>query len=422
MKTSHVLNAGIDTLYLNVYYADPETYRRLDIPLDDDLQARFNDLQQQAKSTRQDVETPWTLDRKPLSMLSHGTGKLWHWILHNDDLNVQIGLGDYRGLIAHVRVSAQYLWRVRALPNILGCLNYCLNRLFAHEMYLAPSEIDLCVDVANWPMSALDRSCFVAKARKSKVRFDEASLLVGAVEVEYSGPKQDTFYIGKRTSPIHAKVYDKLKEIKDHHNEKAWYLDILKAHGGWDGEEPVTRVELTTKREALKDLEIETGHDLMRHLKDLWAYLVGTDEHEGWIRYAVPQPNDVNRSRWPAHPTWNAIKHAFDAISEQPASALIRTRKQQVNLDAATASIAGYLSSRTVWQCERDGVPIDKMALETAVADIYEEIEKLLQDKGVSFQQLLQAKQRRYYLREEKTRAVTMKHAKSVFSNEPEPI
>lgn len=422
MSAPHVLNAGIDTLYLNVYYADPNTYRRLDKPLADTLQATFNELQQQAKTTRQEVETPWTLDNKPLYMLSHGTGKIWHWILHNDDLNVQVGLGDYRGMIAHARVSAQYLWRVRALQHILGLLNGCMNRLFAHEMYLAPSEIDLCVDVANWPTTALDRSCFVAKARKSKVRFDEASLLVGAVEVEYSGPKQDTFYIGKRKSPIYAKVYDKLKEIKDHHYEKAWYLDLLKEQCGWDGEEPVTRFELTTKREALKDLEIETDFDLMHHLKSLWGYLVGTDEQEGWMRYAVPQPNDTNRSRWLAHPTWNLIKHAFDSLSEEPANALIRTRKQQVNLDAATASIAGYLSTRTVWQCDRDGVPVESMALETALADIYEEIEKRLQEKGVTFQQLLQAKQRRYYLREEKTRASVMKRAKSALTDEQEAI
>src|SRR5690349_1976908 len=91
--------AGVDTLYLNVYYADPERYTRIDRPLDDDLQATFNAYQERAKASRQDVETPWELDREPLHMLSHGSGKQWLWILHNDLINIQIGNGGYRGLI-----------------------------------------------------------------------------------------------------------------------------------------------------------------------------------------------------------------------------------------------------------------------------------------------------------------------------------
>lgn len=80
-----VVLAGVDALYLNVYYADPETLRRIDQPLDDTLQATtFTNIQQQAKNTRQDIETHWSLEKQPLYMLSHGSGKQWHWILHND--------------------------------------------------------------------------------------------------------------------------------------------------------------------------------------------------------------------------------------------------------------------------------------------------------------------------------------------------
>jgi hypothetical protein len=401
MSTQRVLNAGIDTLYLNAYYADPQTFGRLNQPLDPDLQDFFTTLQQQARNARHETETPWSLDSKPLYMLSHGSGKVWHWIIKNDDINIQIGNGDYRGIIAHARIASQYLWGVGALH------------------YLTPSEIDLCVDVANWPASELDRSRFIAKARKGKVEFDEDSLMVGAKRVEYSGPKQDTFYIGKRKSPVHGRVYDKLKEIKDHQYDKAWYLDILKERCGWDGQEPVTRTEITTKREALRDMGIETLTDLENNIKSLWGYLVGTDEKEGWSRYAVPLVNeltghvDMQRQRWPAHPTWNLIKRAFDSLSQEPARELIRVRRQRVHLDANTASIAGYLTSRTVFLCDKNEVPIEKIALKTAVDDLLEDIEKLLKDKGVSFQELLQVKQHRYYLRKAATREADMRGVQS---------
>lgn len=86
---------------------------------------------------------------------------------------------------------------------------------FGHDIYLTPSEIDLCVDVANWPTSEFDRSRFITKARKGKLKFDERSLMVGAENMEYSGPKQDTIYIGKLKSPVHGQVYDKLHYLSD---------------------------------------------------------------------------------------------------------------------------------------------------------------------------------------------------------------
>src|SRR4051812_36365201 len=89
-----VVLAGIDTLYLNAYYADPHLLTRITQPLDEALQTAFTTLQQQAKASRQEVETSWSLEEQPLHMLSHGEGKQWHWILKNELVNIQIGKGD----------------------------------------------------------------------------------------------------------------------------------------------------------------------------------------------------------------------------------------------------------------------------------------------------------------------------------------
>jgi hypothetical protein len=159
----------------------------------------------------------------------------------------------------------------------------------------------------------------------------------------------------------------------------------------------------------------------MHNLKGLWTYAVGSETVKPWMRYTIPT-DDSNQTRWPLHPTWQVVQHAFDALSEQPARELIRVKKQEANLDAATASIAGYLSSRTVWQCDRDDVPVEDIGLETALDDVYEEIEKRLQEKGITFQELLQVKQRRYALRKVQTREATMKRVKSVFNDVQEAI
>lgn len=411
--------AGVDTLYLNAYYADPERYIRMNKPLDESLEEVFTEMQQRAKTTGEQVSTPWKLDEQELHMLSHGSGKQWHWILRNDLINIQIGKGDHRGLIAHVRVSSEYLWRVNALPLTLGVVNGLANRVFGHEMVMVPSAIDVCADIANWPMTSINHLALVARARKCRTKFEEESLYVSG-EQTWNGRKLGTLYVGMRTSPVHGKLYDKLKEIKDGGNKKSWFHDLYKRNG-WDGAAPVTRLEVSFKREALSDLDMLTDFDLMHNLKGLWAYAVGSETVKPWLRYTVPT-GDSHNWRWPLHPVWSVVQHAFDALSEQPARELIRIKKQQVSIDAATASIAGYVSSRTVWQCERDEVPVDNMALETALVDLQEAIEKRFEEKGVTFQELLQTKRYRYYLREAQTRTVVKKRFQSAFHNDTEVL
>lgn len=399
-----VVLAGVDTLYVNAYYADPEASTRLDRPLDEKLQDVFTAMQVQAKTSRKDLETAWNLDEESLHMLSHGSGKMWHWILKNDLINVQIGSGEYRGVLAHVRISSEFLWRVNALPKTLDIVKDLTNRLFDHETVLVPSAIDLCADIANWPMSSINPLALVASARKRNPTFEDESVYVPEKET-WNGRTLGTLYIGIRTSPVHGKLYNKLKEIKDGGNKKNWFHDLYQRNG-WDGEAPVTRLEVSFKRESLHDMAIDSIADLVGNLKGLWMYAVGSGAVKPWLRYTVPT-DDSNQTRWPLHPLWTSIiQHAFDTLNTEPARELIRHKKQQVNMDAATASLAGYLATRTMLQCEQDGTSIENMATKWALEDLYDAFQKRWEERGITFQQLLQAKRHRYYLREEKTREV----------------
>lgn len=415
-----VAPAGVDTLYVNAYHADPERFSRIDRPVDEEIQAIFNGLQQQAILAKQHVETPWSLDEQRLHMLSHGSGKQWHWILHNDFINIQIGKGDYRGVIAHIRVSSEYLWRVNAVHQVLGLVNHLTNTLFAHETTLTPSAIDVCADIANWPMTSIDPLALVACARKRRAKFEDESLYIPN-EDTWSGRKLGSLYIGMRTSPVHGKLYDKLKEIKDGGNKKSWFFDLYKRNG-WDGEAPITRLEVSFKREALHDLGIETAFDLVHNIQSLWGYAVGTTSGKPWLRYTIPT-TDTNQTRWPLHPLWTStIQHAFDSLDEEPARELIRHKKQQVNIDAATASLAGYLATRTVWQCEEKGEVVENMATRWVLDDLYDDFQRHWKEKGITFQQLLQAKRHRYYLREVKTRDVERRRATIALDDDQEAM
>jgi hypothetical protein len=141
-------------------------------------------------------------------------------------------------------------------------------------------------------------------------------------------------------------------------------------------------------------------------------YAVGSEVVKPWLRYTIPTV-DSNQTRWPLHPLWTSIiQHAFDSLNDEPARELIRHKKQQVNIDAMTASLAGYLATRTMLQCEQDGMPVENMATKWALDDLYGAFQKRWEEKGITFQQMLQAKRHRYYLREEKTREVEQRRAK----------
>lgn len=145
-----VVLAGVDTLYINVYYADPEKYARAMLPLRDETQALLDGFQQRAKAARTLVETPWSILDQPLYSRSHGSKELWSWILRNDYLNVQIGTGEYRGLIARVRLSSEYLWKVGYLVSSLAMVNRLVNTIFEHEMFLVPGAVRS-IFVQMWP-------------------------------------------------------------------------------------------------------------------------------------------------------------------------------------------------------------------------------------------------------------------------------
>src|SRR5690242_9104677 len=105
-----LVNFGVDTLILNVRYADDQGAPLHSELLDEQID-ELNGWQTLAKDQEQPVPVPVIFNRANLFMHPHGAGKgQWRWLLTNDYMNLCISRGRLNGIIAQVRLSSLLLW------------------------------------------------------------------------------------------------------------------------------------------------------------------------------------------------------------------------------------------------------------------------------------------------------------------------
>src|SRR5262249_6201536 len=115
------------------------------------------------------------------------------------------------------------------------------------------------------------------------------------------------------------------------------FMEPIWATNGWDGKARVLRYEVRLAAGALRMLGEADGTttEVQRVLDDprecllrqaaVWQWVVGLPDacpsecpaqqrtRRGWIRLAVRQRSDRNRSRWPTDPAWRIVQAArFD--------------------------------------------------------------------------------------------------------------
>lgn len=130
---------------------------------------------------------------------------------------------------------------------------------------------------------------------------------------------------------VRCRHYLKTIEIKAKSGKGSWIKRLWTA-GGWQKDEPVMRVEVQIRGQALKSMlgvsktdtavgrgrssgvwapgDITVGHDwrtVRRHLDALWRYMVGKPSGKGWITLRTPSAH-AKPDRWPIDPRWEAIQ------------------------------------------------------------------------------------------------------------------
>ncbi len=312
----HIVGRGVDTLVLNVCYADRQ-FQPQKKELSEDLQNRLNLLQNAARMNETPIPTQWAFKGINLFMQEKGSRGQWRWILKSPLLTVAISRGRLSRIIAQVRLSSEYLWSCEYLAEAIVEVGLFLYNVFGEYLWFQVSAVDLCADVVGWDISQANwQECFISRAIGDDGRPRDDSLLVDGPDVVRRRWKRiETLDFGKHTSPVSCCIYHKTAEIRQKSPAKVWFHDLWKRNG-WDSNSEVWRVEFRLTREFLHAASIEAAEDLPDHIQALWEYCAGrsggaTDGlPDGWLRYVTPT-KDTNRARWPVHPAWKVIQGAF---------------------------------------------------------------------------------------------------------------
>src|SRR5215472_9674945 len=114
---AHIVGYGVDTLLLNVRYADMNGK-----PVKQELDERYvtvlNEWQEKAKVAEESVPIPLAFRGVSFQMHPHGAGKgQWRWLLTSSLLTLTISRGRLNGIVAQVRCSSEYLWSCESFAD-----------------------------------------------------------------------------------------------------------------------------------------------------------------------------------------------------------------------------------------------------------------------------------------------------------------
>jgi hypothetical protein len=326
-----VVLAGADTVWLTVQGVLPESVA---VELD-----TFKEIAQEVDEA---VPSSWVFGEERLMVEAYGAGKgSWRWVLRAPSLTLNVGMGK-RGPICRARLAAEYLWKV-GLDQAIAHADRFLRSVFGGLVEISLSELHLCADIAGLTPGEFHESGFISRSHRWAKELPEQPAAEGVTAPETQVQlwcRRVSGYAFSRGAAHSCAIYDKVLEIRQHSPDKVWFFDLWRA-GGWDGQAPVTRVEFRYTRDFLREFGLTDHYEVLDRLADLWAYSAGA-----WLRYCVPS-TDPNRARWEVHPLWQVIQEAqFEAL---PSCPVVRSRKRQVALGRAVASVAGYASSVSAW-------------------------------------------------------------------------
>ena len=254
MQEVRVVGHGVDTLVLNVCYAD-KYFQPTKQELAEDLQNELNLLQGAARFNEAPVITHWAFKGSNLFMQEKGSRGQCRWILKSPLLTVAISRGRHSRIVAQVCLSSEYLWSCEYLAEAIVEMGMFLYSMFGDYLWFQVSEVDLCADVVGWDVSQANwQECFISRTVGDDGRPRDEDLLIDGPDVVRRHWKRiETLDFGKHTSPVSCCIYHKTAEIRRKSPTKVWFHDLWKRNG-WDGECKVWRVEFRLIREFLLSL------------------------------------------------------------------------------------------------------------------------------------------------------------------------
>jgi hypothetical protein len=149
----------------------------------------------------------------------------------------------------------------------------------------------------------------------------------------FQGSRPTGYAFGK--GHVQARLYNKKLETKEKANDSYAALLLAKHGENYDPEQDVWRLEFQLRREGAKgfklygppeededeaEIEAELAAEELQHIGTLPRFFARMNElmlflTQHWLRL-VEDKGSANRSRWPTHPTWIALRDQFVSVTQ----------------------------------------------------------------------------------------------------------
>jgi len=279
------------------------------------------------------------------------------WIVSNNDLTIVVDCGrDVQGWCVVLRWHAMTLARssLSSLIDRARELARCIGapREGAGERV---RRLDLAVDFGGWVISEADCNAFVGRALRAAGMGSVSDFRAASAD-EHDALERRTYHAGPKVtgvticagSPLQLRVYDKRAQLaalgdvdrtKDEHAR--WIA------GGWNGSDPVTRVEAQIRGEVLREFTIGGAEaeqqsarapcQLPRLIDSIWAYVTCV-----WVRLVLPD-TATRLSRCELDPRWELAR---SIRFEHAQCELVRKRHRRgADLGGALGSMLSFSAS-----------------------------------------------------------------------------
>lgn len=319
------LSSGIDSLNLAIdVHWEKDSFFEYLASLKQQAQEQEEELPGVLKA--EDNIGEWKFAIKP-----HGSDG-YEWLLTGKAFALRIGnwkIPKTRPSIM-VEIRSEALWHLGATDCVNG-LTSLLRGAGASNIQIKPSRVDLCVDLLfpadEWNIDLIFYR--VTRAHKSQVYLQND---------RFTG-----FMIGG--GKFAARAYDKAFEIEKK-SKKTWMYSIWGIDTVPD-DQKIIRFEFQTRREALKELGINTFDDLFSFQDNLWAYC-----SQKWLKF-MDNPGKHQVTQRNVLPWWSVVQNGFNGI--QDAHPLIRGIAFRKDRNQLFAQSQGLLSSLVALHLEEVG-------------------------------------------------------------------
>jgi hypothetical protein len=324
------------------------------------------------------MDTHWRLAGQPVQMRPYGGGKgQWKWLLWCPFARFEVGLSQLNGIGCQVILSSLFLWKY-GYEQAWALIQELLEQWFCKGVWFQVSDLDICVDLAGLSVSQIHQQHFVTRSQVARWYAMDAALIdwkerqdsedhEPIVEVVARYREQETLIFSKG-APVSVEIYDKVAEIQRHSRDKQWFYELWKSKG-WNGIDPVTRIEGKLAREALHELGIETVADAFKRLDELWAYIT-----QKWVRHTLPKGKQ--RKFWPTSAWWQVVQQVI--FQSQVKTIPERTPQHNYQEERMIAALCGYVESWVAWRAGETG--------EEPESDIWDHLIRLAERAKVHYE------------------------------------